>query len=304
MNKEQAQEIRHFQIYILYDLDDNAYYVGSAWGRAARERFSDHMTKRNGAVRRIKERVALGHEFKMKVVEDGDGAWSTAHEREEWWIHCCLTADPDRQIININLYPSRSNRIPMSEEAKAKRSAELKGKPRPGGTPWLIGRSPASKGKKSPKISASKMGHSVSEETRAKISATTTGRTRDFTEEHCQHLSDAWNRLTPEEQSERVTKITAGIRKQTKWQCDECGHVTNRGPLVMHMRGTGHQGMTKTDLRENVAIAPSPSHQPKHPNQYQCNECDFKSSYRSVSIHQQSRFSGHVGRTEIPPSSG
>lgn len=242
---EKDTEWRHFQIYVIYDLDDDAYYIGSAWARPASVRFMDHMRQdSHSGARLVQERVALGHHFSQEILQEGDGPMSAALVCEEWWMQCALAVHPERPTLNINHHPSRGPRGVISQSEREKRSALLKGKPRPGGTPWMIGKSPPSKGKKMPSISAAKMGHEVSEETRKKLSVAMTGRAVDFTEAHRQHLKDAYAARTEEEKAAWIERLTASINAQQKWACDECGLVTNRGPLTTHQTHRAHVGAT------------------------------------------------------------
>lgn len=271
MNMETALEIRLFQIYIIYDITDDAYYVGSAWGRTARDRFLDHMQGKRGGARLIWERVDLGHEFRQEVVEDGEGNWATALTREEWWLHCCMAANMDRPKMNINLYPSRGNRVTISEEEKQKRSERLKGKPRPGGTPWLVGKPNPSKGKKREGWVHPKKGIPRTSEVRA---AMLIGVSRRWTCDECGMVSNAAAIGTHQKVSGHIGKHLTIMEeippppeiktRHPLYACDECELVTTAAGVAAHQRSKGHTGRTfiaiATDFTNNRGL--------KHDSEY------------------------------------
>lgn len=265
---------RHFQIYVIHDLTDPANYVGSAFSVTAAERYKYHMRQKGGA-RLLNERVALGHEFKQDVVEEGYGTRGDAVDREEWWIWHLRHFDPHMNL-NINITPSRGPRTiyPMSDETKAKigaknkvaltgkprpdLSALYKGKPRPGGTPWLIGRSPASKGKKSPKISAAKMGH--------------------ISPPHVTEMLTEWGR--------------------SRFTCDECPMVSNAAAIGTHQKASGHIGRHAAlphEVAEHAARQPQP--RPHNFPYFQCDGCDLVATGGALTMHQ--RATDHEGRTFV-----
>lgn len=248
-----------FQIYVMYDLDDDAWYVGSAWNRTRHERFSDHMqgSTRSGA-RLVKERVALGHRFEQFLLEAGFGTLEEALECEEKWIRSLIVIDPERTRLNVSIQPTRGVRGTITPEERVRRSERLKGKPRPGGTPWLIGHAPASKGKKMPSISVSKMGKARSPEMRAIVLESTNRKyicldcplvsTAAGLQHHIDATGHSGKRVAEENEIPPKEEAKAYSAPRMLYECNDCGHVTLSVGLAAHQRASGHQGRREVGL--------------------------------------------------------
>ena len=264
------EDSKQFQIYIITDLDDDSYYIGSAWGSSTAEtRFDLHLRLKGGA-RLLNEKVLLGHSFKQELIDKGFGPWEEALLCEEAWIADYMIND-SRECLNLNAWPTAGPRSikPLSAESRARIGAAVsialtgrprpdladmyRGKPRPGGTPWLIGRSPVNKGKKSPEISAAKLGKPRSPQMRERM------------------------------------KVWCSQR----WTCDECGMVSNAPAIGTHQKSSGHIGKHLTVPEEIPAL---PTIKTRH-KLYLCGDCDRITTGAGMAQHH--KFSDHTGRTFV-----
>ena len=200
-----------YEIYLI--TTPGYWYVGSTIHGAAK-RFREHMGGKKSGASLLKAKVAeLGiAAFKQTVVETSFG---NPIEAEQKWYDFYLAHDA-RHSLNRRRpggFDGWNTGIPSSPEHRAKIGAFHLGRKRPLET----GR----------KISAAKMGHTVSQEARDKISESLTG--REGVRKGAIHTAEAIAKMSATQRSER-------------WQCAECEMVTNAGCLAKHQNTSGHTG--------------------------------------------------------------